>query len=1081
MSRTFGNDGSAPEQGDDLFSDRPASGEEPPSRVFTIPTGCPFLPTLVDALMDGRLVGSLPGDPAALADVTLYVPTRRATRALVALLAERGGGRAQLLPRIVPLGEADEAEFELTGLEGTPLEEAASLKPPIPPLERRLILTRLIQRWSAQVDRSLLQLGPDVPFLVPGSPADAVSLAGDLETLMDAFTTEGIDWHALELAVDADYSEYFRITRDFVQIVSENWPKILSERQASDPAARRGALIEAEARRLLRDRPSGPMIVAGSTGSIPATANLIAAIARLPKGAVVLPGLDTDLDEGSWASIGDIADSETDPVHSHPQAALRRLVDRHLRVTRSSITVLGALPEAARARNRMLSEALRPADTTDRWAQIPTRERLALAEEGCADIAIIEAMDEREEAVTIAIALRETLAEPERTAALVTPDRALATRVAAELARWGLAVEDSAGIPLSDTPAGRLARLAADAAADDLEPLRILALLAHPLVRLGWPRETVEHAAGILEIGVLRGPAPAPGFAGMRLALAQNRGETGHRTPRPRRRLSDEEWELADALLQRLEVAFGDFTPACRSEDILDLIALTEDHRRAVAALADLPSEEAERVGRDPSMESLEALFDDLQYSEIRKEEDQPLQGRFTDYPAFFTALAKQQSLSPSPRSTHRRLKIFGLLEARLLSVDRVVLGGLDEGTWPPRTVTDSFLNRPMRARIGLAPPERRIGQTAHDFVQALGTRDVIITRAQKRDGSPMVPSRFLQRLKAFTGKDAWEGMVRAGERYRHLARSLDAPPASAPLARPRPKPDPALFPRSLSVTEIETLLRDPYSIFARHILKLDALDAIAVAPSAADRGTIIHDVLGGFAETYPKALPALALEDLLDRGAQAFAAIETAFPELYAEWWPRFTRLAAAFVEWEQGRRPDLVEVYPERSGALPITLADGSVFTLRARADRIEHRRDGGFAIVDFKTGQPPGVREVYAGFSPQLTLEAMMLMRGAFKGLPVAKDTPELLYVHTTGGRTPLNPREIKPGRDETRSVAEIVEEHRRRFEGMIARYAAGEAPYVSRPFPKYARRFSEYDHLARVKEWSLASNGGGEGFE
>jgi ATP-dependent helicase/nuclease subunit B len=1051
------------------------------ANVFSIPPGCAFLPTLADALLDGRLVGPLPDDPAALADVTIYVPTRRAARALIALLAERGGGKAQLLPRIVPLGETDEAEFELTGLEGTPLEEAASLKPPIPPLERRLILTRLVQRWSAQVDRSLLQLGPGVPFMVPASPADAVGLAGDLETLMDAFTTEGIDWHALELAVDTDFSEYFRITRHFVQIASENWPRILAERQASDPAHRRVALIEAEARRLARERPANPIIVAGSTGSVPATANLMAAIARLPKGAVVLPGLDTDLDEESWATIGGSGDDETDPVHGHPQAALRRLVDRHLRVKRADVTIIGTVPEQARARNHLLSEALRPADTTDRWSLIAPEDRGAMSEAGCAGLAIVEAMDEREEALAIAVALRETIAHPEKTAALVTPDRALATRVTAELARWGLAVEDSAGIPLSDTPAGRLARLAAEAAADDLRPIRLLALLAHPLVRLGLPRATVEHAASVLEIGVLRGPAPAQRIEGIRIALAARRADKRHRTPRPEARLTDADWDLADELLQRLGLAFDGFTPAAHGEGRLDLMALTEEHRRTFDMLSAGPDDDSEPASADSSLEALSALFDDLENSDIREEEGHPLEGRFVDYPTFFTALAKQRTLSPSPRSTHRRLKILGLLEARLLSVDRVVLGGLDEGTWPPRTVTDAFLNRPMRARVGLAPPERRIGQTAHDFVQALGAHDVVITRAQKRDGSPMVPSRFLQRLKAFTGKDAWAEMTKAGERYRRLARHLDMPQPAPPLPRPRPKPDPALFPRTLSVTEIETLVRDPYSIFARHILKLDALEAVAAGPSAADRGTIIHDVLGGFAEAYPKALPAHALEDLLARGTQAFAEIAKAYPELHAEWWPRFQRLATDFVVWEQGRRPDLVEVHAERSGKLPVPLADGTVFTLRARADRIEQRRDGGFTIIDFKTGQPPGVREVYAGFSPQLTLEAVMLMKGAFKGMPAAKETPDLVYIHTTGGREPIKPRPIKPGRDEERSVPEVVEEHRRRFEGMIARYAKGEAAYLSRPFPKYARRFSEYDHLARVKEWSLASAGGGEGFE
>lgn len=1041
------------------------------ARVFSIPAGCAFLPVLVDALLDGRLIGPLPNDPTALADITIYVPTRRAARALIALLAERGEGRAQLLPRIVPLGETDQAEFELTGLEGTPLEDAASLKPPIPELERRLIFTRLVQLWSKQVDRALLQLGPGVPFMVPASPADAVNLAGDLETLMDAFTTEGIDWHALNLAVDADYSQYFEITRRFVQIASENWPMILQERQASDPAQRRQALIEAEAKRITRERPTKPLIVAGSTGSVPATANLMAAIARLPNGAVVLPGLDMDLDEDSWTTIGGTGDDEIDPVHSHPQAVLRRLLDRHLRVTRSTITVLGEASDAGKARTRLLSEALRPAATTDRWALLSPDERIALSNAGCAGLTVIDAVDEREEAFAIAVALRECLSHPDRTAALITPDRTLAARVTAELARWDVGVEDSAGLMLADTPSGRLARLAAEAAADDLEPVRLLGLLAHPLVRLGWPRATVEQAASILEIGVLRGPAPAKGITGLRTALATRRAEPDFRAPRPEKRLTAADWDLADELLQRLEAAFQGLT-ALR-EDTTDLMALPAEHRRTVEILCTLP--DGEMPGSDDgSGEALAGLFDDLMLSET-----EGIAGRFGDYPAFFTALTKQRTLSPSPRSTHRRLKILGLLEARLLSVDRVVLGGLDEGVWPPRTVTDAFLNRPMRARVGLAPPERRIGQTAHDFVQALGTHDVVITRAQKRDGSPMVPSRFLQRLKAFTGEEIWTGMVKAGDRYRRLARHLDTPVPTPPLPRPRPKPDPKLFPRSLSVTEIETLVRDPYAIFARHILKLDALEAIAVAPGAADRGTIIHDVLGGFAQAYPKILPAAALDDLIARGETEFAGIKEAFPELHAEWWPRFQRLAAAFIGWEERRRPDLAEIFAERSGKLAIPLADGSFFTLRARADRIEQRRDGGFTIIDFKTGQPPGVKEIYAGFSPQLTLEAMMLMKGAFKDMPTAKEAPDLLYLHTTGGREPMKEREIKPGRDETRSVAEIVEEHRRRFEGMIARFAKGDTAYVSRPFAKYARRFSDYDHLARVKEWSLAN--GGEGGE
>jgi ATP-dependent helicase/nuclease subunit B len=1045
-------------------------------RVFTIPSGAPFLPTLADALTHGRILERL-RDAAELSRATIYLPTRRAARALATLLAAHGDGRAQLLPRIVPLGEADGAEFELAGPDGAAFEGAEALAPPIAPLERRLVLTRLIQRWAETVDRARLRLEADAPLLVPSSPADAVGLAGDLERLMDAFTTEGIAWEQLAEAVEVDFSEYFGLTLDFVRIATENWPKMLAEREASDPASRRSALIHAEARRLLRERPTAPVIAAGSTGSMPATAALLNAIAHLPNGAVVLPGLDTDLDEASWASIGGLETDDSDPVHGHPQAMLRRLLDGYFRIPRAAVQVLDTPAAPLAARSRVLSEALRPADTTDLWGTLPAEARADLARQGCDGIKLVEAADERDEALAAAIALRETLAAPDRTAVLVTPDRGLAKRTAAELARWGIAVEDSAGVPLSETPAGILARLAADAAALDFHPTRLLALLAHREVRLGWPRAVLEQAASALEIGVLRGPAPAPGLGGLRHALAGSRTAFGRHTPRPRRRLSAEDWKLAADLVARLEEAFAGFTAETLGEEAVDLVALVHAHRRTVEALGASADEPDADGADDGSAEALAALFDDLVLSETGG-----VRGRFADYPAFFTTLARERVTSAvCRRSTHRRVRILGLLEARLLSADRVVLGGLDEGVWPPRTETDAFLNRPMRARVGLSPPERRIGQTAHDFVQALGTRDVVITRAQKRDGAPTVPSRFLQRMKAFTGEAIWRDVAAAGERYLRLARALETPKPARPLPRPAPKPDPALFPRTLSVTEIETLVRDPYSIFARHVLKLDALEPIAGTPSAAERGTIIHDVLGSFASDHARELPPHALEDLMQRGEDAFGRIADAFPELYAEWWPRFVRLASEFVVWEEARRPALACIHPELSGALPIALPDGSTFTLRARADRIEARRDGSYAIIDFKTGTPPGVKEVFAGFSPQLTLEAVMLMQGAFRNVPAAPGAPDLVYVHTSGGRNPLKPRELKPPPGDTRSLADIIEQHRVRFTHLLGRYVSGEIGYLSRPYPKYAKRYSDYDHLARVKEWSLTNGADENGLE
>jgi ATP-dependent helicase/nuclease subunit B len=680
-------------------------------------------------------------------------------------------------------------------------------------------------------------------------------------------------------------------------------------------------------------------------------------------------------------------------------------------------------------------------------------------------------VDEREEALAMAIALRETLEQPGHRAALATPDRALAIRVAAELRRWNVAVEDSAGVPLSDSLAGRLARLAADAAALDFHPVRVLALLAHPLLRLGLDRAEVERAAAALEIGVLRGPAPRPGLDGLADAFAMRRAENSRHTPRPRRRLSRPEWDAAADLLTRLRDAFAGFPPQSRDADSLDLVAVAEAHRRTIEKL--LQSADAME---DESLGALEMLFDEL----AAADGSGGVRGRFVDYPAFFASLARQRTVAPAPGG-HARIEILGLLEARLLSFDRIVVGGLDEGVWPARVETDAFLNRPMRARLGLASPEQRIGQTAHDFVQLLGAGDVVITRAAKRNGSPMVPSRFLQRLKAFIGAEAWEAVKTRGDRYRGLAAALDRPDDAPPLRRPAPKPDPVLFPfpRALSVTEIETLVRDPYSIYAKHILGLDALDPIAATPGAADRGTLLHDVLGRFAIDYPNALPERALENLLQRGADAFAATAEAYPELYAEWWPRFERLATAFVGWDERRRAGLAEVHAERRGAMTIALPKGETFNLRARADRIEAGLDGAFAIIDFKTGQPPSAKEVFAGFSPQLTLEAAMLMAGGFEGIDRARETPELLYVKISGGRDPLVPRPIETPKGDGRPVPDIVVAHRRGLEQLLARYAAGETGYLSRPFPKFARKYSDYDHLARVKEWSLANADGEEG--
>ena len=1018
-------------------------------RVFTIPSGTPFLPTLAESLLDGSLTGGWP-DGAELADATIYLPTRRAVRAFGRILVERSPRRALALPRIVPLGDA-EAVTDAP----EPSPDGAA---PVSLLERRLILAGLIQSWSTD------------GASVVANPADALALADDLAALMDSLAVENVAWDALAELVEAEFSAYFAGTLAFVRIAHEAWPRLLAERGVGDPARCRHEVLLAEAERLASERPAGPVVAAGSTGSIPATARLLGSIARLPHGAVVLPGLDLDLDEAAWAAIGGAKGpgSEAGPVWGHAQLMLHRLLAGPLGVPRSDVVALGpvAPPDGPVAcRRRFVSEALRPAETTDRWAAIPPLERRAAALAGGDGLYLVEAADEREEAIAIAIALRETLARPGRTAALVTPDRALARRVAAELARWDVAVADSAGTPLSDTPAGRLARLAADAAAARFAPVPLLALLAHPGVTLGLARSAVERAAAALEIGALRGTAPAPGLAGIAAALAMRRGSRTRRDPLPRQNLAEHDWDAAADLVRRLERAFARFAGAARAPqhdagvDAASFLEIARPHARTVEELTAGADEDP---GADRA--ALDSLFDELALLPPSAE----LRGRFGDYPAFFASLARERALAPPPRAGSARVEILGLLEARLLRVDRAVLGGLDEGLWPPTATTDPFLNRPMRLALGLSPPERRIGQTAHDFAQALGAPEVVLTRARKRDGKPTVPSRFLERMRAFAGDPVWRGLGRKGGRFLALAAALDAPRRVAPLRRPAPRPGPKRFPRSLSVTEVETLIRDPYAIYARHVLRLTPLDPTGALPNLAERGSIVHDVLAAFATDHPGPLPADAAGDLRRRGRAAFEPIRSAFPDLHALWWPAFERMIDPFLDWEAVRRERFASRHVERHGRIEIPLAGGAL-TVRGIADRIEIDRNGSAAIIDFKTGTAPTAKQVAAGFSPQLTLEAAMLLGAGFEGVPVPDAAPALHYVKL-GGRERLRDIAIDFAK-EGRSMAETVEAHLAGLAGLARRYGEEGAGYLSRPFPQFASRYSPYDHLARVREWSI----------
>ncbi len=1023
-------------------------------RVFTIPASAPFLPTLIDALTGGRLGFAVARDPLALASATLYLPTRRACRLARDAFLDVLQDSAAILPRIVPLGDIDEDEIAFAEAAANDIAvDALALPPALGGLERRLLLAQLINKWAATPELHGASGAP----LVAQTPAAACALADDLARLIDDMTTRGVSWDRLDEIVPGEFDEYWQFTLRFLQIARNYWPDALRKLGLMEPAARRDALIKAEAARLQR-KTDRPVIAAGSTGSIPATAELIAAIARLPHGAVVLPGLDTDLDEESWRLIAGDKDKDIAAAPGHPQFAMQALLAR-IGIARDAVTSL-AKPLG---REPLISEALRPAVATDMWRRRAGDPKFAArAETALATLTVIEAANAEEEALAVAIALREAVNVDGKTAALVTPDRALGRRVLAALARWNIAAEDSGGDALTDTPAGVFARLAAETALGGVGPVPLLALLKHPLLRLGTSDR--GRAVAALERAILRGPRPRAGTGGLAHALKSFSPADLHWSD-PRAGLTDAELAEAADLVTRLGDALKPLESISNGPH--PFRDLAGRHHQVLAALSREDGDEIAFAG--PDGRKLAEAIDELATSDAAA-----LLVEKRDYAELFSAALAGRVVRRPPRP-ELRVRILGQIEARLTMSDRIVLGGLVEGIWPPESRTDAWLNRPMRLQLGLDLPERRIGLSAHDFAQMLGAPEVILTYATKIAGAPTIPSRFVQRLAAVAGEERWRQAVARGSDYLAWARDLDRPEKPPqPAPQPAPTPPRAARPKALSVTEIEHWLRDPYTIYAKHILRLMPLDPVDVAPGAAERGIVVHAAIGEFTQRFANGLPDDPAGELLALGRKHFAALDD-FPEARAFWWPRFVRIAHWFASWEIEHRPTITALAAEIRGAIEIPLADGS-FTLRGVADRIEHRRDGQYAILDYKTGMARSDKQVRTGLAPQLTLEAAMLRRGGFKTFANEATVAEVVYVTLKGG-DPAGEYKSVSFKDGTPDAH--ADQAYEKLAALARRFDDEAMPYRSLVSPMWTTHYGAYDHLARVKEWSSTGGASDDG--
>lgn len=956
--------------------------------IYTIPHGVSFLDALVHGIME-----RVEGDPLALANMTILLPTRRSCRALRDAFLRYSHGAPLLLPTMSPIGDM---EHELLP---TP-EAVLNLPPPISPLRQLLLLAKLVHKNPGQK--------LDI--------AQAARLARDLASFLGELQTEQVSFDAFDTLIPDEFADHWKHTLTFLRIISHQWPEILKAEGAIDPAEHRNRALSAQIEAWRHSPPQHPIIAAGSTGSMPVTAELLRMIASLPHGSVILPPLDISMDEESWKRLDDC----------HPQTGLKALLKR-MGCLRQHVRLWGT-PPVDTARNALISDLMRPAATSDQWPQCKV---LPQALEG---IEVITSTGLQQEATVIASMMREVLDTPGRTATLITNERSLARRVASLLQRWGVVCDDSAGMPLATVPAAVFLRLLGETVDARMAPISLLSTFKHPLAAGGVHPALFRKYTRELELRALRGARPVSGFSGLLGALDVNKNKHVH------------EW------LQQLDIMAA---PFCRlmEQKQADFHALLSAHLACGEALAATEDEGGDvRLWAGDAGEQLADFIREL----LEAIEDfGPIDTK--SYMSLMDALFAAQIYRPR-YGQHPRLTILSPIEARLQHADVMILGELNEDSWPKGAQSDPWVSRPMRAKLGLQLPEIHIGQSAHDFSCYLAAPNVVLTRCEKKDGSPTVPSRWWLRLRTMLGENGRQ--LLADKPWNQWAEMLHFPEQVIPDVLPAPRPPVSSRPRQLSVTQIEKWMRDPYAVYAAYILKLKRLDPLDADPGAAEFGNFIHHALENFINRYDQGGEVV---DLLACGEEIIDDF-TMSPAVKMLWRPRFERIADWFVPYEKAYRlrHPRIKVLTETKGKMVIDASYGP-FVLTAKADRIDILDHNRLAIIDYKTGTPPSQKDIETGYAPQLTLEALIAGQGGFAGLPqgVSHNVESLVYIRLSGGEASGEEIAVK-NMDE-----KLLADAKDKLEALIAAYDQQSTAYLTCPSPENAPKYNDYAHLARMK--------------
>lgn len=946
-----------------------------------------------------------------LSKVLFLLPNRRACQNLAEAFIRLRGMQPTMLPRMTPIADVDEDEMFLNGN----AKIIKNIKPSIDNMERILLFTRMIMQKP--------EFGVDAVSL-----AQAYALAENLASFIDTVQNEELDFDGLNEIVPLKYSEHWQKTLTLLKIITEYWPKILAENGMSDPMDRRKQLLrnEIEYWKSSSNRPK--IVIAGSTAAYQVLKEMVKAVAEFADGEVYLYGLDKYMDDASWQSIDE----------NHPQYELKNLL-KYLNISRDSVPDLNMTELSLR--EKLVSEIMRPVAASEAWRNLSLD---IFPKETFKDIKLVNCDDLRQEAKTIALIMRKTLEDKEKTVALVTYDRNLSRRVISELQRWKINADDSAGQPLSKTPIGIYLRLVGEAIIQDTMTAKF-ALMKYPFVSCGMKHSDFKQKITEAE-----------------------------KCLRKRYELTDD----IRAVLENFEERLRPLKELYENPQV-NLFEMLNIHIKVAENLADTDIKTGDKIiwKKDAGRMAAEFMADFI-------EKSKSLQTiAANDYLPFLVTILTEQNLRLH-YGFHPRVKILGPIEARLNHYDTVIIGEVNEGTWPRAPKADMWMSRPMKDSFHMQQDEKNIGICASDFAHLLNApQEVYLTRARKIDGNPTDKSRWWLRFETILGavfgseeddKKKYEFLYR--QPYSTWAKNLERCDNPEAIKAPRPCPKIKYRPRKISASKVETLMRDPYSIYAEYILKLKALDDLDQKKEVYDFGNIVHEMLEDFNDKYNgKQYPEDAAEQLMALGLQKFTENNVG-DEVKTFWKPRLKKMIDVVIKHERECRPNIKNIYNEFEGEIEFDGANGP-FLVTAKADRINQNDDGTLSIIDYKTGYARSTKSIKECTAPQLPVEALIAQYAGYRkdGKHPSKISPGIVsgvqYWALKGSEGQLNAEQSQ------KSIADIQEI----LQELIDAFDMPARAYLAKPIQGLDGQYDDYDHLSRFLEWSVRDDKEYEGDE